>query len=163
MKRVGEVIKHKRKLEKELGVRIVVKERKVIIKGDAIEEYDASCIFEAIDFGFSVAKALLLKDEDYVFKVIHIKDYTKRNLKDVKARLIGTRGKAKKTISEITDCAVVIGEGEVGVIGRHDCAGDAETAIVNIIKGSKQSNMYRYLEKMNRLRKEKDEIPDGKI
>ena len=152
LKRVGEVRRNKEELEKQLNIKIKVSGNNVVIEGKSLDEYDAQCVFDAINFGFSVKKALLLKGEDMVFKVVHIKSFTKRNLRDIKSRLIGKRGKTRRTISEISGCDVLIKEGEVGIIGDVESVEDTETAIINLIKGSKQSNMYRYLEKRNKTK-----------
>jgi ribosomal RNA assembly protein len=88
-----------------------------------------------------------------MFKKVRIKDHTRRNLRDIKSRLIGTHGKTKKTMAEISGCEILIKESEVGFIGGVDVIEDVERAIINLIKGSKQANMYRYLERRNRERK----------
>lgn len=151
--RISEVNRNKDLLEEKLKVKLTISGIKVEVEGKAVDEFEATRVFDAVVFGFSVKKALLVLNEDFVFKTVHIKDHTKRNLKDVQARIIGTKGKARRTISDISGCELLIKEGEVGIIGDVESAADAETAVVNIIKGSKQSNMYRYLEKRNAIKK----------
>ena len=153
LKKIGEVKKLKFQLEKKLDVKLKIVKGRVDIVGTAVDEYDAVRVFDAIGFGFSVRKALKLKEDDTIFKLVHIKEYTKRNLRDVKARLIGTHGKTKKTISEISGCEVIIGESDVGIIGYAEDVESAEIAVINLIKGSKQANIYRYLERMNLAKK----------
>jgi len=152
--RINEVIKNKDKLEKELSVKISVDGKKISVDGGGVDEYEARLVFDAIDFGFTVKQALLLKDEEMRFRKVHIKDYTKRNLEDVKARIIGTKGKAKRTMEEISNCKILINDYDVGVIGYIEDVEHVVTAIIHVIRGSKQSNMYSYLERMNRVRKE---------
>jgi len=41
------------------------------------------------------------------------------------------------------------------VIGHAEDIGYATTAIANLIKGSKQSNVYNYLERINKEKKKK--------
>ena len=156
IKKILEVKKLKSELEKKLNISIKISGNNLIYEGDSLDEYIASLVFDAINFGFSVRKSLLLCDEGMMFRVIHIKEHTKRNLKDVKARLIGTKGKTKKTISEISGCHVLIKESEVGIIGSAEDIDNAVTALINIIRGSKQANMYRFLERMNREKKAHD-------
>jgi len=148
-----EIVKNKEKLEKELGVRIFVDGKKVLIEGDGVCEYESEIVFSAIDFGFTIKQALSLKDEEKMFRKIHIKEHTRRNLKDVLARVIGIKGKAKRTMESISNCKILIKENEIGVIGDVEDADNVVTAIIHIIKGSKQSNMYSYLERMNRVKK----------
>jgi len=159
VRRIREVGKNIKELEEKLKVSIKTFQGKVIIEGSAQDEYDAEKIFEALDFGFSIKRALLLKQEDFVFRRIHIGEHTKRNLKDVQARLIGTKGKTRRVISNLTECEMIIKEGEIGLIGQVEDVDSAEIALISIIKGSKQANMYKFLEKRNQKRKD-DYVPD---
>jgi len=153
--KISELRRTKSKLEKDLNVKITLTGKRVSIKGPALEEYEALQVLEAMNFGFSAEKALEIKEPDIAFRVIHIRDFTRRkNLKDVKARIIGKQGKTKKTIEGITSSYIIIKENRVGVIGSTESIEAAITGITNVIKGSKQSNVYRYLEKINRGRKE---------
>ncbi|MDO8460496.1 MAG: hypothetical protein Q7S74_05270 [Nanoarchaeota archaeon] len=154
MKRLKEVQNDKKELEEKLNVSIKIIGRNVVFEGPSIDEYEATLIFEAIEFGFSVKKALQLKNEEMMFKKIHIKEHTKRNLTDILSRLIGTEGKTKRIIEDISGCFLVIKEGEVGIIGDGEAIEAATMAIINLIKGSKQSNIYRYLERSNSDKKE---------
>ena len=55
--------------------------------------------------------------DDFVLEFIDVKGRTRRkNLRDVRARLIGTGGKAKKTIENLTGSVIVINGNTVGVI-----------------------------------------------
>ena len=157
IKNIRELIKNKDKLEERLNVKIKIQGNKVYVEGDPLYEYESSLVFKAIAFGFSVKIALLLVDEENIFKTIHIREHTKRRLKDVLARLIGTKGKTKRVISDISNCYIVIKEGSVGIIGDGKDVENAETAVISLIKGSKQVNMYHYLEKMNKIKKEMDD------
>ena len=154
VKNISDVLKNRDKLERKLNVKLKIYGKKVIIEGESLSEYESSLVFRAISFGFSVKIALLLLDEENSFKVVHIRGHTRRKLKDVQARLIGTEGKTKRILADIANCFIVINEGEVGVIGGVEDVENTETAIINLIKGSKQTNMYRYLERMNRIKKE---------
>ena len=97
----------------------------------------------------------MLKDETYIFRIIRIKQITRKaNLEPVRSRLIGTYGKTKHAIEAIADCKIVIRDNSVGIIGAAEEIEEATTAINNLIRGSKQANVYKFLEKMNRARKE---------
>ncbi len=153
----AELKRTKEELEKALKVKITIKEKEVTIEGEAVDEYEASIVLGAIALGFSAKKALLLKNEEMIFRKLHIKDYTRRkNLSEIKARLIGTGGKTKKTIEELSNTEIVIKNNEVGIIGEAESIDFATTAIINIIRGSKQANVYHYLEEKNRINEEED-------
>lgn len=146
--------REKRLLEQQLRVGITLSDRRVTIEGAPLDEYIAQLVLEAMSFGFTPKQALQLKSEDMAFKKLHIRDFTRRkNLKDVCARLIGKEGKTKRTIEGIADCNVIISKSEVGIIGNAASIDATVQAIQNIIKGSKQANVYRYLERRNAERK----------
>ncbi|RMD66870.1 hypothetical protein D6817_03175, partial [Candidatus Pacearchaeota archaeon] len=129
------------------------------VEGGGMEEYSAIQVLEAFNFGFPLKRALLLKDEEFAFRTIPIKSHTRRGLEVVKGRLIGKRGKTKRVLSEISGCAIIIRDTEVGILGNVSQLEALETAIINLIKGTKQSNVYHYLERMNRIKKEEDNLP----
>lgn len=150
LEKTTEVKRNLKKLQEKLNVKIKIVGRKAIIEGAPLDEYEAKQVFDAINFGFSAQKALTLADEDIAFRKIHIRDFTKRkNLKEVKARLIGSQGRTKKTIENISNTEIIIHDNEIGIIGSAESIENAITALTNIIKGSKQANVYKYLEKMN--------------
>lgn len=159
IRRMQEVKKNIKKLETSLKVKIEIKGRYANISGDSLDEYEASLVFEAVNFGFSVEKAIALKREDIIFRKIQIRDFTKRkNLIDVRSRIIGTEGRTKRTIENITGCDVIINDSDVGVIGDAESIESASVAISNLIRGSKQANVYKYLEDVNRGKKSKKEL-----
>ena len=153
IKKIQDVRKNLKELGEKLKVKINLSKNQVTFKGDTLNEFDASRVFEAIAFGFSVKKALLLKNDDYVFRIVKIKGHTRRNLVDIKARLIGKKGKTKRVFSDTSGCELMISEAEVGIIGSSEDVQNVETAVITLIKGSKQTNMYRFLEKKNKIKK----------
>lgn len=151
---IGEIKREKELLERKLKVKITIQGKKVMFEGDSLDEYEASLVFEAMQFGFSAEDALLLKDEEVTFKKVNIKNFTRRrNLADVRARVIGKYGRTKRTIQNIASCRLVIKGNEVGIIGSAEEIDHAITALTNLIRGSKQSNVYNFLERMNTNKK----------
>lgn len=143
----------KKMLEEKLSVKITLNGKNCAIDGDPLNEYEAKMVIEAIDFGFSPQIALKLKKGEAIFRSVNIKDHTTRNnLEQVRARLIGKKGKTKKTMEDISDIKIVLNGNTVGIIGPADEIEFATTGIINIIRGSKQSNVYSYLEMINRTR-----------
>lgn len=155
--RLGELKRTKKELEKRLKVSIAIEGRRVTINGNAFEEFEALQVLEAMNFGFSAQTALMLKDEDIVFRVVHIKDFTRRkDLETVKARIIGTQGRTKRTIENLADCEVAIKGNEVGLICPAEEMDYVITGLTNLIRGSKQANVYKFLERINAARKNKN-------
>jgi len=161
---ISKIVKNKKLLEEKLKVKITTNKKQITIDGDPLDEYEAEKVLEAIDFGFTTNQSLNLTDPDFEFRKLNIKDYTRRkNLREVKARIIGTKGKTKKTLEDISGCSLIIKDNAVGILGPIDAVESATIAIGNLIKGTKQGNIYRYLEKMNKMKKEERESLGLKI
>ena len=149
-----EIRKNKQELERALKLKITIEGKKVTTSGDPMKDYEASIVLDAINFGFSARKALVLLDPTMQFKLLNIKKFTRKSrLKDARSRIIGTEGKTKRAIENICNCDIVISENEVGIIAPGDSIEETVTGIINMIKGSKQGNVYAFLEKMNSRRK----------
>lgn len=137
-------------LEKNIKINILIGKDSVQIKGAEYEEFIVSEMIHAIDFGFHVEDALLLYKEEYVLEFIEVKEFTRRkNLKDVRARIIGTGGKARKTIEKLTGASIVINGNDIGVIVDSENLDAVTQAIESLIGGSKHGNVFSYLEKQN--------------
>jgi KH domain-containing protein len=142
------ISKNRKKLEEELNVKISLKGKEISIEGNSEDEFIAEKVLEAIDFGFPLAAALLIKIEDYLFEIINIKDYTKRkDFGTIRARIIGKDGKTLRALSELSECYFEIKDNRVGIIGLPEYIKNAQDAIISIVQGSKQANVYSYLEK----------------
>jgi KH domain-containing protein len=137
-----------KQLEKELNVAIKIKEKEVAVEGDAEDEFIAEKVVEAILFGFPIEAALLIKKEEYISEVLNIKDYTHRkDLESIRARVIGSEGKTLRALNQLTDCYFEIKGNEVGIIGAPESIKTAHEALIMVIQGSKQANVYAFLEK----------------
>ena len=115
-----------------------------------MNEYLVEKVIRAVDFGFNIDDALLLMSDDFLLEFIEVKEHTHRkNLKDVRARLIGTGGKARKTIQNLTGSEIVIQGNTVGVIVDADHLDAVMQGIESLIQGAKHGNVFAYLEKQN--------------
>jgi rRNA processing protein Krr1/Pno1 len=75
--KISEVIKNKSEIERKLGIKLLISGKQVTIDSqDGMQEYEASSVMEALQFGFSTARALLLTDPEVIFRVLRIKDFT---------------------------------------------------------------------------------------
>ena len=158
IEQVGRVTNHKKRLERELNVTLTNKGKNVFVEGDADNEYTAMQVLEALKIGFSIERALALKDEEIILQTLHIKDITKRHdLESVRARIIGTDGKTLRTLNNLTNCAISLEDNNVGIIGYTDDIEEAIQSITSIIQGSKQSNVYSRLEKQKKRKKKLEE------
>jgi len=148
IEKLPRILQNRKRLEEDLKVKIKNRGKEVYIEGGVEKEFIAEKVLEALNFGFPYSAAILLSEEGEVFEIINIKEQTKRkDIVRIKARIIGTKGKTIKTISGLTKCNFEIKDNDVGIIGDQEYIGNAREAILSLIKGSKQGNVYAYLEK----------------
>src|SRR3989344_2244713 len=67
------ILKNKRRLEKELGIKISHRGKEVFFSGNPENEYVTEKVFDALEFGFPFSVALEISNEDLMFEVINIK------------------------------------------------------------------------------------------
>lgn len=147
LEKMPRIIKARKILEKELNVKIALLGREISITGKPEEEYIAERVIEAIDFGFPIDAALMIKEEDLALEILNIKEHTKRkDYERIRGRIIGKEGKTKNTISSLTDCFIEVKDNRVATLGHPEKVKNARQAIISLIKGSKQANVYAYLE-----------------
>lgn len=142
------ILKNKKIVEKELNVKLFFKAKEILIGGEAHEEYLAEKVIEAINFGFPIEVALSIVKDENIFEIIKIKDYTHRkDLETIRARIIGKQGRTLRTLNQLTDCNFEIKGNLVGIIGSAEHIKNSQDAVISLIQGSKQANVYNYLEK----------------
>jgi len=153
---IGVKGKDKKELEEYSSARINVdsKEGDVTITGkDAVKLYTLREVIKAIGRGFKPETAELLLRPDYMLEIINLSDYgidNKNKLKRVKARIIGTKGKARRTIEELTGTFLSVYGKTVSIVGECAYVGNAKRAVELLIKGSMHSTVYKWLENQRR-------------
>lgn len=146
--KIARVVKNRKKLEKELNVKITNIGKEILLEGNSEDEYYAEKVIEALDLGFPFEISLFVKTEEYLLEVMNIKDYTKKkDYKLIRARIIGTSGKTLRVLHNLTDCFFELKDNNIGIIGEPEKMKIAQQAVISIIKGTKQANVYSFLEK----------------
>ncbi len=142
------ILKNKKRLEKELNVKIKNRGKEVYISGKAEDEYSAEKVIEALEFGFPFSSAMEIAKEDLLFEVLNIKEFANsKNLERIRGRIIGRKGGTLKTISHLSNCSLELKDNKIGIIGLPEDIKNAEEACRLLLKGTKQANVYAYLEK----------------
>jgi len=142
------IIRNKKVLEEKLGVKIINRGKEITVKGKPEDEYIAEAVINALEFKFPFSVAMRIKEQGHLFEIINIKNHTtKKNLKSVRARIIGKHGKVLKTLSNLTECAFELKDNFVGIVGDPEHMKNAQESLIFLIKGSKHSNVYKHLEK----------------
>lgn len=104
-------------------------------------------IVKAIGRGFSAERALFLLDDDIFLETIELEG-SRNNLKRLKSRIIGEKGKAKRMIETSTDVYLSVFGNQVSIIGEISEIRNAREAIKQLVHGSKHSTVYRYLDQL---------------
>ena len=144
------IIQNKKQLESSLNVKLSINGGVVTIEGDSPQEMTALMVLEAIELGFDISTSLDLKQDDFTFEKIKIKNISKRHdLSQVRARIIGTKRRALDQLESLTGCTLVLHDNTVGIIGPVEDVKRAAYALKKLISGSKHANVYALLEEQN--------------
>lgn len=167
-KRIGVLIGKEGTTKKEIEDRLKVKigvdteEGTITIENvgeDVLAEWKARDIIRAIGEGLNPQKAMKLTSDDYVLEIIDLEDIvgkSKKALERQKSRIIGRKGKARKTVEEYTGADVSVSRKRVAVVGTLERADAAREAITLICRGMPHGVVYKILQKKARELKEKD-------
>jgi len=147
----------KRFLEKNLGIRLKIStDGDVVLDGPELKTFLAEPVVKAIGRGFNPEVAVNLANEDYCFELLDIQDFTGKSKKKfvrIKARVIGTGGKARKTIETLTKTDIIVYGKTVGIIGRVEDALVARAALEKLLGGAPHGNVYKYIEEEMKKKK----------
>lgn len=123
----------------------------------------AKDVVTAIGRGFSPEVTFrLIRNEDEIFDMIDLRlifGRSESDMKRVKGRIIGTDGKTRKLIEELTEANMVVYGHTVGLIGSFEQVDAAHNAVQMIIEGCQHHTVYNYLQKKRtELKKQKLEL-----
>jgi len=145
----------KERLQKATGTRISVDSTTGEVTIDEADASDpvmalkARDIIQAMARGFSEDRAFRLLDEDAYFEVLDIKEFahSKNRVAQIRARLIGTRGKTRRLIEELAGVEVSVWGHTVALIGGTFEMAIAREAVLMLLRGSEHKTVYRFLER----------------
>ncbi|AKG39426.1 hypothetical protein MA03_07065 [Infirmifilum uzonense] len=152
---IGRDGSNKRRIEEAFNVRVNVDSEKGFVflePGENSTMYNvfrAKKAVEALALGFSVDDVVLLAEDVYDFEVVDLGEAARNqaDLARIKARVIGSEGKFKRTLEEITGVKIVIGEKVVGLIGDYEQLRLAKDAISRLIRGQSHQTVLKLLER----------------
>lgn len=121
----------------------------------------------AIGRGFPPETAFrLIRNIDDVYDQIDLRlifGRSESDIKRIKGRIIGTEGKTRKLIEELTEADVVVYGHTIGIIGNYEQADAAHNAVQMVIDGCEHHTVYKYLQKKRtEMKKEKMELWEKK-
>jgi ribosomal RNA assembly protein len=138
---------NKEMLEEMTRVKIEINDE-ISIEGDTFNVYQAKQILKAFGRGFEIKETLYLLEDDYGLEVINLSSLIKsrKRLKTLKGRIIGTEGKTKDYIEKLTDVKISVLGKTVSIIGHWNKINIAKEAIMKIVNGCSHQTLYRWLE-----------------
>jgi ribosomal RNA assembly protein len=148
----GEV---KARIERESGVRIRIDSEEGDVMIDHSGTKDPSMalavadVVTAVGRGFSAEKAVRLLEDEMYLSVMDIRDYVGKKATHVarmRARVIGSKGRTRKLLEELTGAFVSVQGNTVAVIGDTLQLDVVTRALDMLLSGSEHSAVYKYLE-----------------
>ncbi|MCK4717800.1 MAG: RNA-processing protein, partial [Thermoplasmata archaeon] len=148
----GEV---RKKIEDYGGIRLIVgsDSGEVVVNMEEAEDpvmgLKAADVVKAIARGFTPDQALRLFGEEMYLTIIDVRDFAgkgQKRIRQVRARVIGRRGKTRELIEELTGADVSVYGNTISVIGDVAESPVAVRAITMLLEGSEHSSVYHYLE-----------------
>jgi ribosomal RNA assembly protein len=138
-------------------VDVDAKEGEVTVSGpetDPVSVLKARDIVLAIGRGFSPERALRLLKENTFLGIVDIKLTTghreKAALRRIRARVIGSAGRARTRIEELSGCSMSVYGSTVALIGEEDQLERATRAVELLLRGSEHSTVFHMLARLRR-------------
>jgi ribosomal RNA assembly protein len=171
--RVGTLIgpdgKTKRYIEEKLGIKLDIDSEGSIAVSLKENAKDPSMLLKAKDVATAIGRGFtpenasrLIRNENDIFDLVDLRvifGRSESDIKRIKGRIIGTDGKTRKLIEELSEADVVVYGHTVGIIGSFEQADTARNAIQMIIEGCQHQTVYKYLQrKRTELKKKKLEL-----
>lgn len=130
----------------------VVDGNEVAISGDAYSEFNAKNVIQAFGRGFEMEKAYKLLNEDYFSKYVSFKDFfgNEEQIRRIKARVIGSSGKTKLYMEELSGADISIYGNTIGMIGRAGELKIASAGLQVLLEGGNHKKAYNIMERMHR-------------
>lgn len=149
---IGKNGKTKEKIEEITSVELSIdsSDSKVEINrknADPVLGWKVKMVIKAIGRGFTPKKALKLLEERETLELIKINDFanTKDSMHRLKGRVIGSNGKSRELLEEISKTDISVYGKTIGVIGKPERVAPTIEAIKKILNGSPHGNAYKYL------------------
>jgi len=146
---IGERGTVKRRIERELGVRITIGEEITIEGEDALSVMTAENIIKAVGRGFAPETAFRLLDENVMLYILPLPK-NERELKRIKSRIIGAGGRARANLERLSGTNIRVYGRTAAIIGEYEAADAVREAIEKLIGGFSHAAVYELLEKKRR-------------
>jgi len=161
---IGEKGTTKRKLQKLTNTKITVSSKEGDVSIDSEDSYNAfltSNIIKAIGRGVNPEIAFKLTNEEYTLEMINIHDFSGKSKKQegrIKARVIGTEGKARLAIEKMTNTEISVYGKTITIIGKIEDVHLARRALDKLLNGAPHGNVYKFIERELERQEKEDKL-----
>ena len=120
----------------------------------------ANDVVKAIARGFNPDIALQVLKHDTVFEIIELAAVSKNknDLQRLKGRIIGEKGKSRRTIEELTETYISVYGKTASIIGSMEGVAICKKALTMLVNGSPHASVYHMLERERRKWKLENQI-----
>lgn len=158
-KRIEELTESKLMIDSKTGDVIITIEED---SEDPVNMWRSRDMVKAIGRGFSPQKVYRIKDSNWGFDLIQIRDFvgtSPNSLREVRSRVIGKNGRTRNIIEQITGAHVSVFGNTIGIISEFSKLKILKDGLIKLINGSKHSTVYKYLEeKIRDLKSDQDKL-----
>jgi ribosomal RNA assembly protein len=161
--RIGVLIgpdgKTKEYVEKMLGVELLIDSKTGDVEvddrqaEDPLAQMKAANIVRAIGRGFKPEVAYSLMSDEVYLTVLDVHDYVPKDpghVRRIVARIVGSDGRTRRHIEELTGCHLSVYGHTVSIIGNLEGHDVAREACEMILSGAEHASVYKFLEAKRR-------------
>ncbi len=125
---------------------------------DVLKLLKSQSVIKAIARGFSPEKAFKLFEDDYLLDIIDISELTssKKEIENLRGRIIGKKGKAREKIEEKTKSFISVYGKTVSIIAKIEEIQNTRKAVEMLLKGASHSRVYSALKEFESTKFELD-------
>ncbi|MFP4196304.1 MAG: KH domain-containing protein [Methanomassiliicoccales archaeon] len=151
---IGKEGKTKQAIEEEASVSLKIDsdgEVRIYNRGeDPLMPIKVANLVQAVGRGFSPERAWRLLEDDEYLEVMDIREYVGKkgaHVMRMRSRVIGTKGKTRRIIENLSGASVSIYGSTVAIIANSVQLPVARKAVEMLLRGSEHSSVYGYLER----------------
>jgi len=147
-------------IEERTGVEMKVDSENGVVEidrsdADPLTGWRVSDVVKAIARGFAPEKAIGLLEGDEVLEIINISSYenSPKGMRRLRGRVIGSDGRTRSLIEELTETHLAIKGKTVSIIGKSRNVSVAAEAVTSLLEGAPHGAVYAQLEDWRREEK----------
>lgn len=146
-------------LEEKLGVQLLVDSKDGAVEvddrksEDPLAQLKAGNIVQAIGRGFAPEIAAKLLSDEMYLEILDIHDFVgkkKGHVRRMTARVVGTDGRTRRHIEELTGANIAVYGHTVAILGSLEGYDVAREAVSMLLSGSEHASVYKFLESKRR-------------